>query len=89
MRNRVFYLETGGSDMWNYVKKYLYFAIPAALFMVGEVSMDLVQPGMMRRIVDSGKLGRLGWHASVTLGNGISEMYRNYLTATVGESEGK
>ena len=42
--------------MWNYVKKYLYFAIPAALFMVGEVSMDLLQPGMMRQIVDEGVL---------------------------------
>lgn len=42
--------------MWNYVKKYLYFAVPAALFMVGEVSMDLLQPGLMRRIVDEGVL---------------------------------
>lgn len=42
--------------MWKYVKKYLHFAIPAALFMVGEVSMDLLQPGLMRRIVDEGVL---------------------------------
>lgn len=42
--------------MWNYVKKYLCFAIPAALFMVGEVSMDLLQPGLMRQIVDDGVL---------------------------------
>ena len=42
--------------MWNYVKKYLYFAVPAALFMVGEVSMDLLQPGLMRQIVDEGVL---------------------------------
>ena len=42
--------------MWNYAKKYLYFAIPAALFMVGEVSMDLLQPGLMRQIVDDGVL---------------------------------
>lgn len=42
--------------MWNYVKKYLCYAIPAALFMVGEVSMDLLQPGLMRRIVDEGVL---------------------------------
>lgn len=42
--------------MWNYVKKHLYFAIPAALFMVGEVSMDLLQPGLMRQIVDEGVL---------------------------------
>ncbi|MDE7272696.1 MAG: ABC transporter ATP-binding protein/permease [Lachnospiraceae bacterium] len=43
--------------MWNYVKRYLHFAIPAALFMVGEVAMDLVQPGIMSRIVDEGVLG--------------------------------
>ena len=42
--------------MWNYVKKYLCFAFPAALFMVGEVSMDLLQPGLMRQIVDDGVL---------------------------------
>ena len=42
--------------MWNYVKKYLHFVIPAAVFMVGEVSMDLLQPGLMRQIVDDGVL---------------------------------
>ena len=43
--------------MWKYVKKYLHFAILAAVFMVGEVMMDLVQPGLMSRIVDEGVLG--------------------------------
>lgn len=43
--------------MWKYVKKYLHFAVLAALFMMGEVSMDLIQPGLMRRIVDEGVLG--------------------------------
>lgn len=43
--------------MWKYIKQYLFFAILAALFMVGEVSMDLVQPGIMSRIVDDGVLG--------------------------------
>ena len=42
--------------MWNYVKKHLHFVIPAAVFMVGEVSMDLLQPGLMRQIVDEGVL---------------------------------
>ena len=42
--------------MWNYVKKYLHFVIPAAVFMVGEVSMDLLQPGLMGQIVDDGVL---------------------------------
>jgi len=43
--------------MWKYIKKYLPFAILAALFMIGEVMMDLIQPGLMREIVDNGVLG--------------------------------
>lgn len=43
--------------MWNYIKRYLPFAVLAALFMVGEVIMDLIQPGLMRKIVDDGVLG--------------------------------
>lgn len=43
--------------MWKYIRPYLIFAIPAGLFMVGEVLMDLIQPGIMSRIVDDGVLG--------------------------------
>ena len=43
--------------MWKYIKQYLFFAIIAALFMIGEVLMDLIQPGIMSRIVDDGVLG--------------------------------
>ena len=43
--------------MWKYIKPYLIYAIPAGLFMVGEVLMDLIQPGIMSRIVDDGVLG--------------------------------
>ena len=43
--------------MWKYIRRYLPFAILAALFMVGEVMMDLLQPGLMRQIVDDGVLG--------------------------------
>lgn len=43
--------------MWKYVKKYLHFAIAAGLFMIGEVSMDLIQPGIMSKIVNEGVLG--------------------------------
>lgn len=43
--------------MWKYIKKYLPYAIFAAIFMVGEVSMDLIQPGFMSQIVDDGVLG--------------------------------
>ena len=43
--------------MWKYIRRYLHFAILAAAFMVGEVTMDLLQPSIMRRIVDDGVLG--------------------------------
>ncbi len=43
--------------MWNYIKKYLHFAVIAGLFMIGEVMMDLLQPEIMGRIVDEGVLG--------------------------------
>ena len=36
---------------------YAHYALLAALFMGGEVLMDLVQPGLMSRIVDDGVLG--------------------------------
>ncbi len=40
--------------MWKYVRQYLFFAIIAGLFMVGEVQMELVRLGIMSRIVDDG-----------------------------------
>ena len=43
--------------MWKYIRRYLPFAFLATIFMIGEVSMDLVQPGIMSRIVDEGVLG--------------------------------
>lgn len=43
--------------MWKYVKRYLHFAVIAALFMIGEVLMDLIQPSLMSRVVDEGVLG--------------------------------
>lgn len=45
------------NDMWKYIRKYLFLAVIAGLFMVGEVLMDLLQPGLMSRIVDDGVLG--------------------------------
>lgn len=62
--------------MWKYIRKYLFFAILAALFMVGEVMMDLIQPGLMRQIVDNGVLGignggignlNLVWHMGILM----------------------
>ena len=43
--------------MWKYVRQYLPFALLAGLFMIGEVSMDLIQPSIMSQIVDDGVLG--------------------------------
>lgn len=43
--------------MWKYIRQYLFFAVIAGLFMVGEVLMDLLQPGIMSQIVDDGVLG--------------------------------
>lgn len=43
--------------MWKYIRQYLFFTVIAGLFMVGEVLMDLVQPGIMSQIVDDGVLG--------------------------------
>ena len=43
--------------MWKYIRKYLPYAVLAAVCMVCEVLMDLIQPGIMSRIVDEGVLG--------------------------------
>lgn len=43
--------------MWKYIKRYLPYGILAAMFMVGEVLMDLLQPEIMSKIVDDGVLG--------------------------------
>ena len=43
--------------MLKYLKKYWFFALLAPIFMIGEVSMDLLQPELMSRIIDDGVLG--------------------------------
>ena len=43
--------------MLKFMKKYWFAALLAALFMVGEVSVDLIQPAMMEKIVNQGILG--------------------------------
>lgn len=47
----------GGNCMWRYCKRYIHFAVIAAILMIGEVLADLYQPGLMRQIVDDGVLG--------------------------------
>lgn len=44
-------------QVFKYLKKYWIFALLAPLFMIGEVSMDLLQPQLMSTIVDEGVLG--------------------------------
>ncbi len=41
-----------------YLRKYWYMAVLSPLFMILEVSMDLIQPTLMSRIVDDGVLGK-------------------------------
>lgn len=43
--------------MLKYLKKYWFFALLAPVFMIGEVSMDLLQQELMSRIIDDGVLG--------------------------------
>ena len=43
--------------MLKYLKKYWFFVLLAPIFMIGEVSMDLLQPELMSRIIDDGVLG--------------------------------
>ncbi len=43
--------------MWKFLRKYIPFMILAPLFMMGEVTMDLLQPQLMSTIIDDGVLG--------------------------------
>ncbi len=43
--------------MWKYIKPHIHFMILAGLSMVCEVTVDLLQPNIMSRIVDDGVLG--------------------------------
>ena len=54
--------------MFKYLKKYWMWCLLAPLFMLGEISMDLIQPDMMSTIVDDGVLVQ---NMSVILKTGI------------------
>ena len=43
--------------MLKFMKKYWFAAFLAAMFMIGEVSVDLIQPAMMEKIVNEGIIG--------------------------------
>ncbi len=44
-------------SIWNYIRAYVPLALCGVLLMAGEVTMDLLQPRLMSRIVDEGVLG--------------------------------
>ncbi len=44
-------------QLLKYLKPYWFMALLAPVFMIGEVSMDLLQPALMSKIVDEGVLG--------------------------------
>ena len=51
------YTKQERENMLKYLKKYWLFTMLAPLFMIGEVSMDLIQPELMSHIIDDGVLG--------------------------------
>lgn len=51
------YMKQERENMLKYLKKYWLFTMLAPLFMIGEVSMDLIQPELMSHIIDDGVLG--------------------------------
>lgn len=53
--------------MWYYVKRYIPMAALAVLFMIGEVLVDLLQPVLMKQVVDEGVLGLYN--------NGVSDLH--------------
>ena len=71
------------STLWHYLKKYLVFAILGALFMVGEVAMDLAQPSLMSQVVDDGVLGA---NMQVILSVGLMMLGLAFLGAVCGSA---
>ncbi len=57
MCGRLLFQRAKGQNMLRYLKKYRIYAFLAALFMIGEVAVDMIQPQLMARIVDDGILG--------------------------------
>lgn len=54
----------------------------------GEIVCDPSKPdGMMRRMVDSEKIRRLGWYASTDMETGLHKVYRDYLEVTDGKAD--
>lgn len=67
--------------MLKYLKKYWKWCLIAPLFMLGEISMDLLQPDLMARVVDDGVLAG---NMDVIIGTGL----RMILTVILGGLSG-
>ncbi len=49
----------------------------------GTIEHDLTKPdGTPRKLLDVSRLGKLGWHASIALPDGIRTTYQEFLTST-------
>ena len=46
--------KTTHVTLWHHLRKYRLFCVLAPLFMVGEISVDLIQPDLMAQIIDDG-----------------------------------
>jgi GDP-L-fucose synthase len=47
----------------------------------GAIGFDVTKPdGTARKLMDSGRLNSLGWHAKVNLKDGLTKAYQDYLT---------
>jgi ATP-binding cassette subfamily B protein len=57
--------------MFKYIRPYIFLGLIAAFFMVGEVSMDLLQPTIMSKIVDEGVLAANGGNMQIILRFGL------------------
>lgn len=58
----------------------LAFLIKKVVGFEGGITFDTSKPdGTMRKLMDSGRLNRLGWQASISLKNGLISAYKNFL----------
>ena len=54
--------------------------ISAVVGYQGSIGFDITKPdGTARKLMDSGRLNGLGWHAQVSLKDGLTKAYQDYL----------
>ena len=67
-----------------YFRKYWFLAALASIFMVGEVSIDLLQPRLMETIMDQGAIIETGTHEELLEKKG--SYYKLYMTQFAGNA---